>query len=208
MSPFLFFLILPAMSKNYYIKNHVLVETPEDYIPGPHILATSTKLADIIQFLVNNGFIAALTFKTENILITTDTTVAARYSGTTPTAVVTGSNEEIVTITIPKDCTISSIKVEGKPSNTDINDSRLIVFTGEGVPANTGVGDIVTPIIGRAALTTSLGGPSDAVPWNIDFGSPGDADIVGVGTSTAPGLSLRLNNLNTLTDKHLLQFIW
>lgn len=194
------------MANKYYIKKHVIVTQVEDVVPGPDTIVED--LSQIIQSLIDNRFITGLNVVYENILTTTDTTVTAGYIGVTPTCVVTGSNEETVTITIPSGCTPVSFKVEGKPGNTDSSDRRTVVFTGAGVPGNTSIADIIIPGIIKSALTTSFGGPSASIPWSVDFGSPGDADIIGVGTTSSPSLSLRINNLNILTDRHLIQFIW
>lgn len=194
------------MANKYYIKKHVIVTRVEDVVPGPDTIVED--LSQIIQSLIDNGFITGLNVVYENILTTTDSTVTAGYIGATPTCEVTGSNEEIVTITIPSGCTPVSFKVEGKPDNTDSSDRRTVVFTGAGVPRNTSIADIYTPGIIKSDLSTSFGGPSADIPWSVDFGSPGDADIIGVGTVASPSLSLRINNLNALTDRHLIQFIW
>lgn len=182
------------MAFKYYIKNWALVAQPEDFVPGPEIQATN--IASI------------LTVKVATILSTTDSTVIARYIGNDPSCTVSGSNEENVIIKIPEECIPIGFKVEGTPDNADNENRRVIQFTGAGVPANTSSAKLYVPAVIRSALTTSFGGPSATTPWSIDAGSPGDYEIIGVGTSTSPGLTLRINNLNTLTDRHLIQFLW
>lgn len=194
------------MALDWFIKDFVLLRQPIDRVPGPNDVATS--ITKIIQYLIDNQLISSLNLLTVNILTKNDTTVKARFAGVEPTAALSGDDDEVVTITIPQGCIPIGFKVEGLPDNTDSNDSRTVIFTGAGVPGNTSTADMFIPGIIKMGLTTSFGPPADDNPWTIDFGSPGDADVIGVGTSITPSLSLRINNLNTLTDKHLIQFSW
>lgn len=196
------------MASEYYIKNHVLLERPEDWIAGPDVLATSTKISSMIQNMIDNQLILSLNLVDENILTENDTVVKARYAGIQPSASLSGANDEFVTISVPSGCTIVGVKVEGLPSNTDDSNRRTIVFEGDGLPGNTSIADIMIPGIIKSALTTSFGPPSTSSPWVIDFGTAGDVEIVGVALTQTHNISLRFNDLNTLTDRHLLQFLW
>lgn len=194
------------MANRYYIKKHVLVREIADVIPGPDTLAEN--LAQIIQILIDDQQILSLNLIDENILTENDTVVKARYAGTVPTAALSGAKDEFVTITVPEGCTIVGFKVEGLPTNTDDSDRRTIIFQGDGLPGNTSTADIMLPGIIMSGLTTSFGPPSTSIPWTVDFGSPGDVEIVGVSLTDTHNLNLRFTNLNTLTDRHLLQFLW
>lgn len=196
------------MARDYYIKNFVLVDTPYDFVPGPDILATSTRISQLIQQLIDNQLIQSLNLIDENILTENDTVVKARYAGEQPSASLFGDNDEFVTISVPSGCTIVGVKVEGVPGNTDDSNRRTIVFEGDGLPGNTSIADIMIPGIIKSALTTSFGPPSTGSPWTIDFGASGDVEIVGVALTSTHNISLRFNQLNTLTDRHLLQFLW
>lgn len=196
------------MASEYYIKNHVLLERPEDWIAGPDVLATSTRISSMIQNMIDNQLILSLNLVDINILTENDTVVKARYAGTQPTASISGDNDEFVTIVVPSGCTITGIKVEGLPTNVDGSNRRTITFEGEGLPGNTSTADIMIPGIIKSALTTTFGPPSTSSPWTIDLGGSGDVEIVGVALTSTHRLALRFNQLNTLTDRHLLQFLW
>lgn len=196
------------MASDYYIKNHVLVERPQDWIPGPDVLASSTRISQMIQNMIDNQLILSLNLVDVNILTENDTVVKARYAGIQPTASISGDNDEFVTISVPNGCTITGVKVEGLPSNVDGSNRRTITFEGDGLPGNTSTADIMIPGIIKSALTTTFGPPSTSSPWTIDLGGAGDVEIVGVALTSTHRLALRFNQLNTLTDRHLLQFLW
>ena len=194
------------MAFKYYIKNWAIVRQIEDVIPGPDTLATD--LAQLIQELIDNQSIISLNLVDINILTENDTVVKARYAGIQPTAELSGDNDEVVTITIPEGCVPVGFKVEGLPENTDDENRRTIIFQGAGLPGNTNTADIMIPGVIKAALTTTFGPPSAGSPWTVDSGSAGDVEIVGIATTATKSISLRVTGLNTLTDRHLIQFLW
>lgn len=194
------------MAFKYYIKNWAIVRQIEDVIPGPDTLATD--LSQLIQELIDNQSIINLNLVDINILTENDTVVKARYAGIQPTAALSGDNDEVVTITIPDGCVPVGFKVEGLPENTDDQNRRTIVFQGAGLPGNTNTADIMIPGVIKAALTTTFGPPSADIPWTVDSGSAGDVEIVGIATTDTKSISLRVTGLNTLTDRHLIQFLW
>ena len=194
------------MAFKYYIKNWAIVRQIEDVIPGPDTLATD--LAQLIQELIDNQSIISLNLVDINILTENDTVVKARYAGIQPTAELSGDNDEVVTITIPEGCVPVGFKVEGLPENTDDENRRTIIFQGAGLPGNTNTADIMIPGVIKAALTTTFGPPSASSPWTVDSGSAGDVEIVGIATTATKSISLRVTGLNTLTDRHLIQFLW
>lgn len=194
------------MATNYYIKNHVIVTAVDESIPGPDTIATS--VCKMVQAGIDSGCILGLSPVHERILTDQQTTVDARFIGEYPTATVTGTNDEIVTITIPEGCVPLSFIVIGASSYADIDDNRTVVFEGGGVPGNTGVDYLNPPTIHKGAMPTLMGVPSSSNPYRYDLDSSPGYEIISVGSASAPSIGLRFTNMAGLQNKHILRFQW
>lgn len=194
------------MAKQYYIKKHVITEQPVDVIPGPETIATS--LCTMIQDSIDSGCVSGLATNQDRILTDNLTTVDANYVGTAPTAVVTGTDDEIVTITIPSGCTPRYFIVIGDASYVNGNDERTVIFEGDGVPGNTGLDYLNPPAIEKVKMPTTIGVPSSGNPYAYDLDSSPGYEIISVGTTSAPSIGIRFTNMSGLQNKHLLRFQW
>lgn len=194
------------MASNYYIKNFVITEQPVDVIPGPDTVATS--LCKMIQASIDSGCVTGLATSNERIHTDQLTTVDANYVGKAPTATVTGTADEIVTITIPSGCTPRYFIVIGDSSYVDSNDERTVIFEGAGVPGNTGLDYLNPPGIEKMAMPTSIGAPSSGNPYKYDLDSSPGYEIISVGTPSAPSIGIRFTSMSALQNKHLLRFQW
>lgn len=144
-----------------------------------------------------------------NVLLDEDgTVVSARYFGSDPTVVVSGSNDETVTITFPSTCIPISVQVVGPNTSVDGSGNRTVVFNGSGLPGNTSVNDLYSPVVEKASLAISLGDPSTSNPYTIDKDNSPAVQIVGVGTTSSPSISLRFVSISAFSSKHLLKFNW
>lgn len=179
---------------------------PEDHIPGPDALGTS--IAGIVQQSINAGLITSLAPVYDRILTDQLTTIDARFIGEYPTATVTGTNDEIVTITIPEGCEPLTFTVIGSSSYVDGSDRRTVIFEGAGVPGNNGLDYLNPPVITKVAMPTVMGNPSDSVPYQYDLDNSPGFEIISVGTSSAPSIGIRFTNMAALQNKHLLKFQW
>ena len=178
---------------------------PEDHVPGPDALGTS--LAYMVQQAINAGLITSLAPVYDRILIDQLTTIDARFIGEYPTATVTGTNDEIVTITIPEGCEPLSFVVIGDSSYVDTSDQRTVIFEGAGLPGNNGLDYLNPPIIQAVRMPTVISNPSSSNPYEYKYDSP-NYEIISVGTSSSPSIGIRFTGMTALQNKHLLKFQW
>lgn len=194
------------MAANYFIKNHVIVTSVDESIPGPDTIATS--LCNMVQAGIDSGCITSLAPTFARIRTDLLTTVDARFIGEYPTATVTGTNDEIVTITIPSGCEPLSFTVIGSSSYVDGSDRRTVIFEGNGLPGNNGLDYLNPPTITKVAMPTVMGNPSDSIPYQYDLDNSPGFEIISVGTSSSPSIGIRFTNMAALQNKHLLKFQW
>lgn len=194
------------MTTNFFIKNHAILTAVNDSIPGPDNIATS--ICKMVQAGIDSGCISGLADNYERILTDQLTTIDANYVGTAPTAVVTGSSDETVTITIPSGCVPRYFVVIGSSAYVDGNDDRTVIFEGAGVPGNTGLDYLNPPGIEKVAMPTTIGVPSSGNPYRYDLDSSPGYEIISVGTTSAPSIGIRFTGMSGLQNKHLLRFQW
>lgn len=166
---------------------------------------------DVIQRALDEDRISLLnntTLVTNFLVLVSDngTIVTARFLGDDPTAVVSGSNDEIVTITFPSKCIPISNQVIG-PYASVSSGNRTFIFNGEGIPGNRGISTLYLPNIEKASITTELGDPSPSSPYPIDSTSP-EVELVGIGTDSFPSLSIRARGVDSMITKHVFKFTW
>lgn len=193
--------------KYYFLKNFVLLEeNNNEAIAGPN--PPVTDLYKIVQTGIDQGNINTYQEQDYELILSDssvgDTRVYAKYIGEKPTISLSGSNREVVTITCNKR-PISFI-VQGTSANTT-DSARTIVFRGASIPGNTSSSNIVTPIITKVSSTLAeFGDPSPNNPYSIDVDNNPSVDIIGVGNSTNPSVTLKFGNLSF--PNHILKFDW
>lgn len=166
-------------------------------------------VVEVIQKSIDDGRISLSSpFLFKIILQDANTVIKASYVGEEPTATVTGVNDEIVTINIPSACTPLSFSVIGNATYVDDDDSRTVIFEGDGVPGNTSLDYLNPPLISKIAMPTNISNPSSDNPYRYDLDSSPGYEIISVGTSGSPSLGIRFTNMAGLQNKHLLKFIW
>lgn len=132
-----------------------------------------------------------------------NTRVLAKYFNVIPSVQV---GNGVVLVTAPENCILDGFIITGDTA-TLLNNNRVFTFTGAGVPGNTDLNNIVVPSIQKVSGTPSFGIPSLDNPWTIDLDNSPSAQMVGLGTSGNPSISIRLNNLNSFSY-HIITFNW
>jgi hypothetical protein len=192
------------MSKQYYIKKFVILEeNNNEAIAGPNPPVKS--LYSMVQDGIDQSDIITYQETDYELLLTEGTTkVYVKYFDKKPTINLSGASDEQVTITCLQ--RPLSFIVHGTDSNV-VDGYRTITFRGAGIPGNTSSSHIVTPVITKISSTLAdFGNPSISNPYSVDQDNNPSVDIVGIGNSTNPSISLRFGNLNF--SNHILQFDW
>ena len=131
--------------------------------------------------------------------------VYAKYIGTSPTVSISGANSENITINV-NNAILHGTVVRGRQEDTDSGIKRVI-HRGQGIPGNTSHMDIIIPSVTKLSSTSpSFGLPAETNPYSIDLDNNASIDVVGIGNTSLPSLTLRLQNLNY--PFHFIKFGW
>lgn len=192
--------------KFYYIKNFVLLEeNNREAIAGPN--PPVTDIYKIVQTGINQGNIQTYQELDYKLILTDqtvgDTRIYAKYLNQEPVVTLSGTNKESISIQFIE--RPISIIVQGTSDNVS-NGNRTITFRGN-IPGNTSSSHIVTPTITKIASTLNgFGNPSPTNPYSVDQDNNPSIDVIGVGNTVNPSLTLRFGNLSF--PNHILQFNW
>lgn len=194
------------------IKKFVVLEQDYELVPGPD--SVTVDIYKKIQSAINDGTILTTNGTTigssdityERILSSGTTFVDALYTGESPEAAISGTSNEVVTITCADGCTPLSFQVTGASAET-ASTNRTITFSGAGVPGNTSTDTLYIPGIQKVNANVVFGAPTTSNPYTVDNDNSPAIQIVGVGDSTTPSISIRFVGLSAFST-HKLTFNW
>ncbi len=79
-----------------------------------------------------------------------------------------------------------------------VNSNLKVTIKGEGIIGNTSSSNINIPIVQKVDTSAILfNGPSENAPFRYDIDSSPTIDVVGVGTSSEPSITLRFSNIGS-----------
>lgn len=200
------------MANIFKIKKFVVLDQDYELVPGPD--SVTVDVYKKIQSAIDDGTltisdgtpIGSSNLQFKRILTEATTFVDAFFAGKEPTAAISGSSNEVVTITCPTGCTPVSFQVTGDSSET-ASTNRTITFSGPGVPGNTSKATLYIPGIQKVSAPTVLGDPSTSNPYTIDNDNSPAIQIVGVGNTSTPSISIRFVGISAFST-HKLKFNW
>jgi len=167
-------------------KAHSVVDTVNKAIQENRILTSSVK--DYIEIYSENYI-----------------KVYAKFIGTAPTVTTSGAFSENINITA-SNIILEGVVIRGRLEDTN-EGIKQITFRGTGIPGNTSHMDIIVPSITKLASTSpEFGLPSETNPYSIDLDNNASIDVVGIGNTALPSITLKLQNLNY--PFHFIKFGW
>jgi len=131
-------------------------------------------------------------------------TVVVTATGTGITAV-RGSG--MLSVTIPTGVTLLSARVTGDDSENDGSGNLTVTFTGAGLQGNEGIASLHIPATQKIDLSAQVfGAPAPGNPYSVDDDDTVQMQVVGIGSSGSPSISLRAVGLTANYDDYQLVF--
>lgn len=200
------------MANIFKIKKFVVLDQDYELVPGPD--SVTVDVYKKIQSAIDDGTlttsdgtpIGSSNLQFKRILTGATTFVDAFFSGTEPTAAISGGSNEVVVITCPTGCTPVSFQVTGDSAET-ASTNRTVTFTGAGIPGNTSTSTLYIPGIQKVNASVVLGAPATSNPYTVDNDNSPAIQVVGVGSSGSPSISIRFVGISAFST-HKLKFNW
>jgi hypothetical protein len=112
-----------------------------------------------------------------------------------------------LTVTIPTGVTLLSARVTGDDAENDGSGNLTVVFNGAGLQGNEGTGSLHIPATQKIDLSAQVfGAPAPGNPYSVDDDDTVQMQVVGVGSSGSPSISLRAVGLTANYDDYQLVF--
>lgn len=136
-------------------------------------------------------------------------------SGSSATVVVTATGTGItatrasgsVTITVPTGVVLLSARVTGADGDNDGSGNLTVTFTGAGIHGNESVATLHIPATQKIDLSAQLfGAPATGNPYAVDDDDTVQMQVVGVGSSGNPSLTMRAVGLTSNFDNYQIVF--
>jgi len=112
-----------------------------------------------------------------------------------------------LTVTIPSGVTLLSARVTGDDSENDGSGNLTVTFTGAGLQGNEGIASLHIPATQKIDLSAQVFGvPAPGNPYSVDDDDTVQMQVVGIGSSGSPSISLRAVGLTANYDDYQLVF--
>jgi len=112
-----------------------------------------------------------------------------------------------LTVTIPAGVTLLSARVTGDDAENDGSGNLTVTFTGAGLQGNEGIASLHIPATQKIDLSAQVFGvPAPGNPYSVDDDDTVQMQVVGVGSSGSPSISLRAVGLTANYDDYQLVF--
>jgi hypothetical protein len=112
-----------------------------------------------------------------------------------------------LTLTIPAGVTLLSARVTGDDAENDGSGNLTVTFTGAGLQGNEGIASLHIPATQKIDLSAQVfGAPAPGNPYSVDDDDTVQMQVVGVGSSGSPGITIRAVGLTTNYDDYQLVF--
>lgn len=112
-----------------------------------------------------------------------------------------------LTVTIPTGVTLLSARVTGDDAENDGSGNLTVVFNGAGLQGNEGIGSLHIPATQKIDLSAQVfGAPAPGNPYSVDDDDTVQMQVVGVGSSGSPSISIRAVGLTANYDDYQLVF--
>jgi len=112
-----------------------------------------------------------------------------------------------LSVTIPAGVTLLSARVTGDDSENDGSGNLTVTFIGAGLQGNEGIASLHIPATQKIDLSAQVfGAPAPGNPYSVDDDDTVQMQVVGIGSSGSPSISLRAVGLTANYDDYQLVF--
>jgi len=112
-----------------------------------------------------------------------------------------------LTVTIPTGVTLLSARVTGDDAENDGSGNLTVVFNGAGLQGNVSIATLHIPATQKIDLSAQVFGiPAPGNPYSVDDDDTVQLQVVGVGSSGSPSITLRAVGLTANYDDYQLVF--
>ena len=113
----------------------------------------------------------------------------------------------MLTVTIPSGVTLLSARVTGDDAENDGSGNLTVVFNGAGLQGNVNIATLHIPATQKIDLSAQVfGAPAPGNPYSVDDDDTVQMQVVGVGFSGSPSISLRAVGLTANYDDYQIVF--
>jgi len=192
------------MAKKWYISEKYLTDKEVSVRPRLSDLALNPKsdirfpqvdLANYIQDLIDDGDVVAGD-SYENVETVNNITIST--GDTNPVVSTTGG---IISVSANKK--INYLVINGEDATNDAEGNLTINISSPDLSGNTSKETLVVPIVQKIDKSAmAFGDPSPSNPYSIDLDNNPAIKVVGVGTPSAPSISIKLYGLTNIYDKY------